>query len=403
MLAVDEAVAIVTSGFGPLPAEQISLTAALGRVLAEDVVARIDQPPMDVSAMDGYAVRLADTVKCPAQLTIIGESAAGAPFQGAPGTGEAVRISTGAVLPAGADAIVIQENTRRNGNLVEVHQPTVRGQWIRPAGLDFRAGDTLLRANSVLSARNIGLAAAMNVPWLKVRRRPRIAFAATGDELSMPGDPLADGGIVSANGPALAAYIACFGGEPIDLGIARDDEAALRTVLEGARGADLLVTTGGASVGDHDLVRRVIGPDGLQLGFYKVAMRPGKPLIFGRLGATPVLGLPGNPVSVGVTALLFLRPAVNVMLSLPAGQPAETAVLAVDLPANDERQDYLRAAIAPGSDGEPVVTPFPRQDSSMLRVFADAQCLILRAPRAPAAAAGTRVPILRFPAADGGF
>lgn len=403
MLAVEDAVAIVTAGFAPLPAEQISLTAALGRVLAEDVAARLDQPPADVSAMDGYAVRREDTAAGPTRLTVIGESAAGSPYLGTLGPGQAVRISTGAALPAGADAIVIQETARRDGDVVAIDQVGREDRWIRPAGLDFKAGDVLLKAGRTLTARDVGLAAAMNVPWLKVHRKPRIAFAATGDELAMPGDPLAAGGIVSANGPALAAYIVCFGGAPVDLGIARDDEASLRSVLEGCRGADLLVTTGGASVGDHDLVRKVIGRDGLELGFYRVAMRPGKPLIFGRLGATPVLGLPGNPVSVGVTALLFLKPAMDVMLSASGSVARETALLGADLAANDERQDYLRAHLSRNDDGEPVATPFSRQDSSMLGLFAQAECLIVRPPHSPAATKGSRVPILPFPAGAQAF
>ena len=295
MLAVDDAVAMVAAAFAPLPAEQVDTGAALGRVLAADVAARLTQPPTDVSSMDGYAVRAADTATVPAVLALAGESAAGHPFAGTVEPGQAVRISTGAAVPSGADAIVIQEDTEHTDHLVRILATAKPGRWIRRRGLDFTAGQVLLPAGRRLTARDVGLAAAMNVPWLKVRRRPRIATLATGDELAMPGEPLADGRIVSSNSLSLAALITALGGTPLDLGIARDDAAALAAMLDGARGADLLVTTGGASVGDHDLVRRVLGEEGLDLRFYRVAMRPGKPIMFGRLGDVPVLGLPRQP------------------------------------------------------------------------------------------------------------
>ena len=396
MLAVADAEAMVAAAFEPLAAEQVAVSSALGRVLAEDVRARIAHPPVDVSAMDGYAVRAGDVGASPCTLRLIGEAAAGHPFTGRLGAGEVVRIMTGAAIPAGADAIVIQEDTERDGDVVRVRETPVPGRWIRRAGLDFRAGDVLLAAGQRLSARDVALAAAMNMPWLMVRRRPRVAIVATGDELVMPGEALDDGCIVSSNTLALAAFVVALGGEAIDLGIARDDAQALRTIVAGARGADLLVTSGGASVGDHDLVRSVLGEEELTLRFFRVAMRPGKPLIFGRLGSVPMLGLPGNPVSVGVTARIFVKIAMDRMLGLAADDGATSARLGRDLPANDERQEYLRASLARDGDGGLVATPFDRQDSAMLGLLAAADCLIVRPPHAPAIGRGTSVPILQM-------
>ena len=394
MLAVDDAVAMVAAGFEPLPAEQVDLAGALGRVLAEHVRSRVTQPPADVSAMDGYAVRAADAAAPPAILRVIGESAAGHPFFGRVGAGEAVRISTGAAVPEGTDAIVMQEDTERHDSAVRVREAPVAGRWIRRAGLDFRSGDVLLAAGSRLTARDVALAAAANVPWLMVRRRPRIAVVATGDELAMPGEPLDGQRIVSSNSVALRAFVAAVGGEVLDLGIARDDAAALRTIVAGARGADLLVTMGGASVGDHDLVRSVLGEQGLNLGFYRVAMRPGKPLIFGRLRDVPLLGLPGNPVSVGVTSRIFLKCAIDRMLGRTGDDGATTAQLGCDLAANDMRQDYLRARLERNGAGTLIATPFDRQDSAMLALLAAADCLVVRPPYAPPAPLGASVPIL---------
>jgi len=395
MLSVAEALAKVVAGVHRVPSEQVSLPDALGRVLAEDVASRLTHPPAAVSAMDGYAVRARDAAKPPATLRQIGESAAGKGFAGKLGNGQAVRIFTGAPLPDGADAIVIQEDAEAKGKAITVTEKAVKGRWIRPAGLDFKKGQKLLKAGTVLTARDIGLAAAMNVPWLAVRRRPRIAYTATGDEVVMPGDPLGPDQIVSSNSVALGAYIRVLGGNPVNLGIARDDERSLRRILDGAKGADLLVTLGGASVGDHDLVRKVLGGRGMELGFYKVAMRPGKPLIFGNLGGIPVLGLPGNPVSAGVTAMIFLKAAIERMLAMKRANAAPaTALLGRRLAANDSRQDYLRARLSRDKAGNLVATPFERQDSAMLAKLAEADCLVVRPPKAKAAAKGTRVAII---------
>jgi len=397
MLSVAEALARITAAFAPLPAETVGLSEALGRTLAEDVAARVSQPPHDVSAMDGYAVRAADVAVVPARLRVVGEAPAGAAYAGTLGAGEAVRIFTGAPLPAGADAIVIQEDTERDGDSVLVKEGAAPGTYVRPAGLDFRAGDVGLAAGRLLSARDIGLAAAMNHPWLRVRRRPRVAILATGDEVVLPGDPLGPNQIVSSNGFSLAALVAACGGVPVHLGIAADDRAALTDMVAAARGADVLVTCGGVSVGERDLVGRVLGEAGMDLDFWKIAMRPGKPLLFGRIDGTPVLGLPGNPVSALVCATLFLRPAMAVMLGRPQPPGArETAILGADLGANDRRQDYLRARLRLDSDGQRRTEPFGRQDSSMLATLAHADCLIVRAPLAAPAQAGAVGGVITF-------
>ncbi len=394
MLSVAEALARITAAFAPLPAETVGLTEALGRVLAEDVAARVTQPPKDVSAMDGYAVRAADVVQVPARLEVIGRVPAGGDFEGTVGPGQAVRIFTGAPVPEGADAIVIQENTERDGDIVAIEEGVAQGTYVRPAGLDFRAGEVGLTAGRLLTARDVGLAAAMDRPWLSVHRRPRVALLATGDEVVLPGDPRGPSQIVSSNGFSLAAFVQACGGQPIHLGIAPDDADALKTLVDGARGADLLVTTGGVSVGEHDLIREVLGEQGLEMDFWRIAMRPGKPLLFGRIGATPILGLPGNPVSSLVCATLFLRPAIAIMLGRKTGTVRETAILGAPLGANDRRQDYLRARIETDPEGRRLALPFERQDSSMLATLARADCLILRAPHAPAAEVGETVEIV---------
>jgi molybdopterin molybdotransferase len=394
MIPVDEARRRIVAAFAPLPPEVVSLGEALGRVLAEDVVARLTQPPAAVSAMDGYAVRAADVQAVPATLRQIGSIPAGAVFNGTVGPGQCVRIFTGAPLPAGADAIVIQEDTAAAGETITIREGVTAGRYVRAAGLDFKQGEVGLTAGRVLNARDIGFAAAMNHPWLKVRRKPRIAILASGDEVVLPGDPVGPSQIVSSNGPALAAFVTACGGEPISLGIARDSTAALQQAAEGARGADLLVTTGGASVGDHDLVRSALGERGLVLDFWQIAMRPGKPLIFGRIGETPLLGMPGNPVSSLVCSLVFLKPALERMLGLASDDKPTAVRLGRDLPANDRREDYLRATLTTDATGQPVATPFDKQDSSMLSLMARADCLVIRKPNAPPAKAGETVEIV---------
>ena len=396
MISVEEALSRVLGAFAPLPAETVSLSEALGRVLAEDVTSALTQPPRDVSAMDGYAVRAADVAESPVDLEVVAEIAAGASFEGRLGPGQAARIFTGAPLPAGADTIVIQENTEAGDGRVRVLEGAAAGRYVRPAGLDFRAGDLGVPAGRRLTSRDIGLAAAMNRPWVRVRRKPRVAILSTGDELVLPGEALGANQIIASNGFSLSAFVSVAGGLPLHLGIAGDRHESLAAALDQAAGADLLITSGGASVGKHDLVQSALVERGMALDFWKIAMRPGKPLMFGKLGGTPVLGLPGNPVSGLVCALLFLKPALSALLGLQDPDITETAVLGRALGENDERQDYLRARLTRDSAGRATATPFERQDSSMLATLAQADCLVVRPPHAPAIAAGENVTILRL-------
>lgn len=385
--------------------ERIALSEALGRVLAADVTARTDQPPAAVSAMDGYAVRAADVEVTPCDLAVIGEAPAGRPFDGTARTGEAVRIFTGAPLPAGTDSVVIQENTEsRDDDRIRVLAGAAAGKHVRGRGIDFRTGDALVAAGGVLTARDIGLSAAADWPWLSVRRRPRVALLATGDEIVLPGEARRSGQIVSSNTFALESMIRAVGGDAVDLSLVPDDPAALRSAIDGVRAFDLLVTTGGVSVGAYDLVGQALQEAGLTRHFWKIAMRPGKPLLFGTLpGGPPVLGFPGNPVSTFVCALVFLLPALRAMQGLDPGPASAQAVLGRDLPANDLREDYLRATASHDSNGVMTVHPFELQDSSVLSLLARADCLVIRPPHAPSATAGTPVTALPFPSAAGGL
>jgi molybdopterin molybdotransferase len=392
LLPAAEALARVIEGAEPLPSEDVPLGHADGRVLAEDLVARRTQPPDDVSAMDGYAVRAADVATAPARLVLIGEVAAGRPLAATLQAGEAARIFTGGVLPKGADTIVIQENTSRDGDMVIVNEKAAPGKNVRVAGLDFREGHVGLRKGRRLTGRDVALAAAMNHARVPVRRRPKIAIAATGDELVPPGTEPKPGQIVYSNVFALAAVARREGAEVIDLGIWPDrlDETIAGVRRARQAGADVLLTTGGASVGDYDLVQPALAAEGLALSFWKVAVRPGKPLLSGRLGAMRVLGLPGNPVSAYVCAVLFLVPLIHKLTGrAEVEQALAQGVLGRALKANDERQDYLRATLTRRDDGTLIATPFPQQDSSMLVPLAAADCLVVRPPFAPSAAAGT--------------
>jgi molybdopterin molybdotransferase len=402
MISVEEARERLLEPLKPLGTEYVSLADAAGRVLAEDTVARRTQPPFAVSAMDGYAVRAADVARVPAELRVVGSVPAGQRHDGSVKPGEAVRIFTGAPVPDGADAIVIQEDTERRGDVVVVKDGAPKGRYVRPSGLDFREGAVGLKAGRRLTARDVGLAAAMNRPWLLVHRRPRVAILPTGDEVVMPGDPVGPNQIVSSNALALGALVEGAGGIPVQLPIAPDDSASLQRIAEGASGADLLVTTGGASVGEHDLVRDALGKTGLTLDFWTVAMRPGKPLMVGRYGATLMIGLPGNPVSTLVCGLLFVRPAIERLLGVVEEQgPIPHARLKVKLGANDQRQDYLRAKLSRAADGTVEAEPFAVQDSSVLSLLAAADCLVIRKPHAPAAEPGESVEIIPLAGARG--
>jgi molybdopterin molybdotransferase len=398
LLSVEEARARMLAGVEPTGIETVDLAAAAGRVLASDLRARRTQPPFPASSMDGYACRAADIAAPPARLRVIGTAPAGRAYDGEVGQGEAVRIFTGAPVPKGADVVLIQEDAtpQPDGSII-ARAGTRAGANIRPVGLDFREGDVLLPAGRRLDWRALSLAAAMNHAVLPVRRRPRVAILATGDELVRPGEAPGPDQIVASNSFGVAAFARDLGAEPIDLGIAPDIEPAIAERAAAAidGGADILVTLGGASVGDLDLVQSTLGAIGMDLGFWKIAMRPGKPLMYGRIGPTRVLGLPGNPVSSLVCALLFLSPLIRAMLGTgPLIEPEVDAVTGADLKPNDRRQDYLRATLGRDGAGPPIATPFDRQDSSMLSTLAHADCLILRPPNAPAAPAGSPCKVL---------
>jgi molybdopterin molybdotransferase len=402
MLTVQEATDRILSAFTPLGPEIVAIDQALGRVLNTPVTARLDHPPQAVSAMDGYAVRSADVRELPVRLKVVESIAAGTLPARAIGRDEAARIFTGAAVPPGADAIVIQENTEKDGDHVRVVDggPAIKGKHIRAKGNDFAEGQAGIAAGRRLTPSDIGLAAAMNWPWLTVTRKPRVAIISTGNELVQPGETLAPGQIVASNGLALAAFVTQCGAEAINLGIARDEESALADLIDRAVGADLLLTSGGASVGEHDLVQGVLKSKGMALDFWKIAMRPGKPLMFGTLGtalgALKVIGLPGNPVSALVTSTLFVGPAIARMLGqTDVGPRIVKARLGIDLPANDLRQDYMRAAVTEDEQGC-VATPFGKQDSAMLSALSRSGGLVIRAPRAPAAKAGSEVEMVRL-------
>ena len=398
LLSVAEALERVLAQATPLPAEEVPLADAKGCVLAYPLTARRTQPPDDVSAMDGFAVRAADLANAPARLKIVGEVAAGRPFARRLGEGEAARIFTGGVIPEGADTVVIQENTKRDGDAIEVERPSPAGRHIRVQGLDFKAGETLLSAGHRLSARDLALAAGMNHPLVPVHRRPKVALFATGDELVPPGAEPSAGQIVSSNTFALAALAHGEGADVVDLGIVADRLDDTIDAVRRARQlrADILVTSGGASVGDYDLVQKAFAAEGMTLSFWRLALRPGRPLMHGRIGATHVLGVPGNPVSAYVCAFLFLVPLIRKL----AGRrdlmlAAESAVLGCDLPENDERADYLRATLKDSPQGA-VATPFAIQDSSMMLPLAKADCLLIREPYEAAAKAGSACRIVKF-------
>ncbi len=404
MLSVRDAHSRVIAAFEALPAEMVSVADAAGRVLAVPPSARLTQPPADLSAMDGYAVRAADVPTAPGTLTLVGQAPAGGSYDQVLQAGEAVRIFTGGPLPAGADSIVIQEDTKADGAKISILEAPRPGRHVRKAGLDFKAGDSPFAAGRLLTSRDVALAAAMNLPWLSVHRKPRIAILSTGDELVMPGEPVGRNQIVSSSGIAVAALVRGWGGEPTLFDIARDDARLIENRIAAGAQHDLLITLGGASVGDHDLVQAALKAQGFAMDFWRIAMRPGKPLMFAARERARVLGLPGNPVSTMVCALLFLKPAIDKMLGqsgdLVGTQPAR---LAADVKQNDQREDYVRASATCDAEGSLVVEPHPVQDSSMLSVLAGANALLVRPPHDPARAKGEIVQIIDLARLSGGY
>lgn len=394
-LSVEQALERVLDGLAPLDIETVPLEQAHGRVLAGDIVSEITQPPFPSSAMDGYAVIAADTQKQDASLRLVGEAAAGHPYGKRLNPGEAVRIFTGGAVPDGADSVLIQEDARQVDGTVTVLEPVTAGMHVRRRGYDFSAGDRLLHAGQRLNARDLLLAATMNRASLPVRRRPRVAILATGDELVRPGEPLREGQIVSSIPHGLEALVAAAGGEPQRIGIARDTRESLAEHIARAGEADILLTIGGASVGDHDLVQEALKASGVTFDFWRIAMRPGKPLMFGRKGTQRFLGVPGNPVSALVCSRLFLVPMLRALLGMsPVLDALESAVLACDVEANGPRQHYMRAVFT--STAPLTVNPAPTQDSSLVATLARSDCLVVRAPHAPAAGKGDLVQLLRL-------
>lgn len=390
MISVDEALTRLFSLVDPLATETIALRDGGGRILREDIVARRDQPPFPASAMDGYAVQ-GDAVAPGVCLKVIGEAAAGHAFNGSVNSGEAVRIFTGAPVPPGATRIIIQEDVVRSGDNITLRDQIDPGPYIRPAGTDFKAG-ARIKAPTRLRPADLALAAAMNVGALVVSRKPRITFLATGDELVMPGETPTDDQIVASNVFGLKAMMDGAGAETSILPISKDNEASLAAALELAQGSDMLVTIGGASVGDHDLVAKATAASGMERSFYKVAMRPGKPLMAGKIGNMAMIGLPGNPVSAMVCGEIFLKPVVETMLGLPA-KPRTRTRMRLTAPAgkNGPREHYIRATLS--DEG---VAQLDRQDSALLSVLARADALVVRPPNDPAREAGEIVDVIRL-------
>ena len=401
LLLVDQALAAILALLPQTNTVIKPLDKALGFTLAEDLVAVLTLPPQAVSAMDGYAVRAADVTSFPCKLTRIAESAAGHPWTGKIVTGQAVRVFTGAAIPDGADTIVIQEDVdpvaEQDNVEITVRSAEIAGRYIRPAGLDITTGQVILPAGTLLSARAIGLAVAAGLTQASVRLRPRVGVLSTGDELVSPGELPGPGQIISSNASFLANFVRACGAEAVDLGITRDVPGAMLDAVRRTSNLDLVVTTGGASVGTHDhIVSDMVSSGQNALNFWKIAMRPGKPLISGNVDGTPLIGLPGNPVSTAVCALVFLRPAIAHMAGGTASSFQFLMPLAVDLDVNDQRQDYIRAQITI-KDGIQVIMPAPRQDSSMMSVLATANALIVRPPFDSAKAAGEFVSVIPLP------
>ncbi len=388
LLPLDEAIARVVDNITPLAAEMVPLAQTSGRILASALSANLNQPPFAASSMDGYAVRADDVASVPAILEQIGEAPAGSAFAGSVGKGQTVRIFTGGVVPQGADCVVIQENTTASDNAITVLKSASVGNAIRPLGFDFKTGDVLLEQGRTIGPVQIALAAAMNHSHLPLRKKPKVAIIATGDELVAAGQTPSPHQIISSNGPGIVAAVEAFGGESIDLGIARDTPESLTQALAKAEGADLLITLGGASVGDHDIVQDILKQQGVEIDFWRIAMRPGKPLMFGQRGPMRVLGLPGNPVSAMVCTQIFVKPVIDAYLGRDYRQIPFTIELGCDLPANDLRQEFMRASLDHREGKPAIATPFRKQDSSLLSRLSRADCLVIRASHAPAAKKG---------------
>jgi molybdopterin molybdotransferase len=398
LLPVSDAKSRLLSSARPIEEiETIPLAQASGRVLGRDLLAGLTQPPFNASAMDGYALAAADAPAIGSVLTVIGSAAAGHAFEGNLQPGQAVRIFTGAPVPEGADTILIQEDAEKlDDNRIRTTFAVTKGRHIRPRGQDFAEGETVLKAGTLIDFSHLTVAAAMNHPTLAVYRKPVVAILATGDELLPPGTRPGPAQIIASNNFGIAALVRDNGGDVLDLGIVPDDPELIRAAISSARqgGADILVTLGGASVGDHDLVQSTLKSVGMELDFWRIAMRPGKPLMVGALDGMHVLGLPGNPVASLVTGMLFLEPLIRRLAGLKERRREISGITARPLAANDHRQDYLRARITRDDKGNLVADANPKQDSSMMKIFAHADGLIVRLPHAPELTAGSACSIL---------
>ena len=407
LLPVDDALKAITEALSPIDKEEISMADAtagdvMGRVLAEVVYAELSHPPHDVSAMDGFAVRHTDLADLSKPLKLIGESAAGHPFNGVVNSGEAVRIFTGGYCPKDCDTIIIQEDTECNGDQVTIKEAAPKGRYIRPQGNDFSQGDLIAAEGTPLSPRLLALIASAGVVTLKLSKKPRVAIISTGDELVAPGTSPKEGQIISSNGLFLKSYLNSIGAETIDIGIVPDQDDALEKAFEDAAKADLIITSGGASVGSHDGVAKAMTDQNTtQLNFWRIAMRPGKPLIFGKIKGVPMIGLPGNPVSTGVCAIVFVSTAIKAItgqdISHNWGLDIRQGRLSKPLKANDKRQDYLRASLNYGQDGVPELTPYEQQDSGMMKLLSQAEALVIRSPFADEADIGDPVSYIPIP------
>lgn len=407
LLPVDDALKAITETLSLIDKEEISMAEAaagdvMGRVLAEDIYAELSHPPHDVSAMDGFAVRDADLTDLSKPLKIIGESAAGHPFEGMVNSGETVRIFTGAHCPKGSDTIIIQEDTEQDGDHVTIKEAAPKGRYIRPKGNDFNKGDLIVAKGTLLSPRLLALIASAGVVTLKLSKKPRVAIISTGDELVAPGTPPKEGQIISSNGLFLKNYLNSIGAETIDIGIVPDQDDVLGKAFEDAAKADLIITSGGASVGSHDGVAKAMTDQNTtQLNFWRIAMRPGKPLIFGKIKGVPIIGLPGNPVSTSVCAMVFVSTAIKVItgqdISHNWGLDIRQGRLSKPLKANDKRQDYLRASLNYKDDGVPELTPYEQQDSGMMKLLSQAEALVIRSPFADEADIGDLVSYIPIP------
>lgn len=395
LLPVADALSRVLDGVETTDAQAIPLQEAAGRILAVDLKATLTQPPFDASAMDGYAVRAEDVTSTPCTLKLVGAAAAGHPFSGRVASGETVRIFTGAPVPEGADTVIMQENTKSGDDGVSFLEGADEGNFVRPRGFDFSEGQSLIAAGRRLGAREMTLAATMNVATVSVWRKPVVAILATGDELVRLGEVPGEGQIISSIPYGIAAMVESAGGQPLLLGIAKDTKESLAEHIERAANADILLTIGGASVGEHDLVQGALKDRGMALDFWKIAMRPGKPLMFGTLDAQRVLGVPGNPVSALVCSRIFLVPMLERMLGLAHSRSSESRVtLAAPVGENGPRQHYMRATLTKNESGQTLASPVRSQDSSLLSPLAEAGCLLVRPPHAPAAETGDEIPAL---------